>query len=146
MSITATPTAPTTAAHTTASVPSRAAVRTGTVISVLAGLFLLFDASVKLLRLPSVVEATVHLGFPAHTVQVMGTLLLVSLVVYAIPRTSVFGAVLITGYLGGAVCANVRVDAPLFGYVLFPVYVAVLVWLGLYLRNSALRQLVRTGR
>ena len=148
MSITATPTATTahTTAHTTAGVPSRAAVRTGTVISVLVGLFLLFDASIKLLRLPAVVEATVQLGFPAHTVQVMGTLLLISLVVYAIPRTSVFGAVLITGYLGGAVCANVRVDAPLFGYVLFPIYVAVLVWLGLYLRNAALRQLVRTGR
>jgi len=148
MSITATPAAApahTTAAHTAAGVPSRAAVRTGTVISGLAGLFLLFDASVKLLRLPSVVEATVQLGFPAHTVQLMGTLLLVSLVVYAIPRTSVFGAVLITGYLGGAVCANVRVDAPLFGYVLFPVYTAVLVWLGLYLRNPALRRLVRTG-
>ena len=145
MSITATRTART-AAHTTAGVPSRAAVRTGTVISVLVGLFLLFDASIKLLRLPFVVEATVQLGFPAHTVQVMGALLLISLAVYAIPRTSVFGAVLITGYLGGAVCANVRVDAPLFGYVLFPIYVAVLVWLGLYLRNAALRQLVRTGR
>jgi hypothetical protein len=144
MSITATPTA--TAAHATAGAPSRAAVRTGTVISVLVGLFLLFDASVKLLRLPSVVEASLQLGFPAHTVPVMGTLLLISLVVYAVPRTSVFGAVLITGYLGGAVCANVRVDAPLFGYVLFPIYVAVLVWLGLYLRNAALRQLVRTGR
>jgi len=146
MSITASAATATPTAHTTAGVPSRAAVRTGTVISVLVGLFLLFDASIKLLRLPFVVEATVQLGFPAHTVQVMGALLLISLAVYAIPRTSVFGAVLITGYLGGAVCANVRVDAPLFGYVLFPIYVAVLVWLGLYLRNAALRQLVRTGR
>ncbi len=75
----------------------------------------------------------------------MGVLLLVGVLLYLVPRTSVFGAVFVTAYLGGAVCANVRVEAPLFGYVLFPVYVALLLWLGLYLRSAALRRLVRTG-
>jgi hypothetical protein len=126
--------------------PSRAAARTGLVITVLVDLFLLFDCVTKLLRLPAVVAASVRLGFPAHTVPVMGTLLLICLVVYNVPRTVVFGAVLLTGYLGGAVCANVRVELPLFANVLAPVYVAVLVWLGLYLRSPALRHLVRSSR
>jgi hypothetical protein len=125
--------------------PSRSASRVGLVISVLVGLFLLFDSVTKLLRLPYVVTATVQLGFPAYTVPIMGALLLFGLVLYTVPRTSVFGAVLITAYLGGAVCANVRAEQPLFGYTLFPVYTAVLVWLGLYLRSAALRRLVRTG-
>jgi hypothetical protein len=126
--------------------PSRASARTGLVITILVDLFLLFDSVTKLLRLPAVVAATVQLGFPAHTVPLMGTLLLIGLVVYNVPRTAVFGAVLLTGYLGGAVCANVRTEQPLFGYVLFPVYVAVLLWLGLYLRSPALRELVRSPR
>jgi DoxX-like family len=92
-----------------------------------------------------VVTATVQLGFPAYIVPIMGALLLFGLVVYTIPRTSVFGAVLITAHLGGAVCANVRTEQPLFGHTLFPVYTAVLVWLGLYLRSAALRRLVRTA-
>jgi len=126
--------------------PSRASARTGLVIAILVDLFLLFDSVPKLLQLPAVVTATVQLGFPAHTVPVMGALLLIGLVVYNVPRTAVFGAVLLTGYLGGAVCANVRTEQPLFGYVLFPVYVAVLLWLALYLRSPALRQLVRSPR
>jgi DoxX-like family len=125
--------------------PSRTASRVGLVISVLVGLFLLFDSVTKLLRLPDVVTATVQLGFPAYIVPIMGALLLFGLVVYTFPRTSVFGAVLITAYLGGAVCANVRTEQPLFGHTLFPVYTAVLVWLGLYLRSAALRRLVRTA-
>jgi DoxX-like family len=125
--------------------PSRTASRVGLVISILVGLFLLFDSVTKLLRLPSVVAATVQLGFPAYTVPIMGALLLFSLVLYAIPRTSMFGAVLVTAYLGGAVCANLRAELPLFGFTLFPVYTGVLVWLGLYLRSAALRRLVRAG-
>lgn len=125
--------------------PGKGAARTGMVLTVLAVLFLLFDSVTKLARLPLVVEATVQLGFPASSVVVIGATLLACLVIYVIPRTAVLGAVLLTGYLGGAVCTNLRVEAPLFSHVLFPVYVAVFVWLGLYLRNPGLRELVRTG-
>ncbi|GAA5162982.1 DoxX family protein [Pseudonocardia eucalypti] len=126
--------------------PTRAAARTGFALTILVDLFLLFDAVTKLLGLPAVVAGAVRLGFPVSTVPVMGTLLLICLVVYNVPRTALFGAVLLTGYLGGAVCATVRVEAPLFSAVLVPVYVAVFVWLGLYLRSPALRQVVRSGR
>ena len=126
--------------------PSRASARTGLVITILVDLFLLFDSATKLLGLPAVVAGAVRLGFPVGTVPVMGTLLLICLAVYNVPRTAVFGAVLLTGYLGGAVCANVRVEAPLFSAALAPVYVAVFAWLGLYLRSPALRQLVRSSR
>ena len=95
--------------------------------------------------LTAVVEATVQMGFPATTVPVIGGTLLACLVLYLIPRTAVLGAVLLTGYLGGAVCAQLRIEAPVLGYLLFPVYTGVLVWLGLYLRSAALRALVRAG-
>ncbi|HEV7788525.1 MAG TPA: DoxX family protein [Pseudonocardia sp.] len=126
-------------------VPSRAAARTGLVLTVLVGLFLLFDSVTKLLRLPPVVAATVQLGFPAGQVAVIGGVLLVCLGLYLVPRTAVFGAVLLTGYLGGAVCTNMRAELPFWGYVLSPVYTGVLVWLALYLRSAPLRRLVRTG-
>jgi hypothetical protein len=74
---------------------------------------------------------------------VIGTLLLACVILYAIPRTSVFGALLLTGYLGGAVATHVRVGNPLFSHILFPTYVAAMVWGGLYLRNEKLRALVR---
>jgi hypothetical protein len=108
-------------------------------------LFLLVDAVVKLLRVPVAVDTTVGLGFPASTVPVIGGTLLACLVLYLVPRTAVLGAVLLTGYLGGAVCAQLRVEAPLLSTVLFPVYLGVLVWVGLYLRSAALRALVRSG-
>lgn len=125
--------------------PSTTQSRIGFVLTALAGLFLLFDSVTKLVKIPMVVENTVRLGFPESSIRVMGVLLLIGLVLYVIPRTSVFGAAFITTYLGGAVCANLRVELPLFGYVLFPVYVAIVVWLGLYLRSTALRRLVRIG-
>jgi DoxX-like protein len=123
----------------------RAARRAGYAITGLVALFLLFDSVTKLLRLSVVVDATVQMGFPASTVPVIGATLLACLVLYLVPRTAVFGAVLLTGYLGGAVCAQLRIEAPLFSTLLFPVYVGALVWLGLYLRSAALRALVRAG-
>jgi hypothetical protein len=123
----------------------RTARRVGLVITGLVALFLLFDSVTKLLRLPFVVEATEQMGFPASTVPIIGGTLLVCLVLYLIPRTAVLGAVLLTGYLGGAVCAQLRLEAPLFSTLLFPVYTGVLVWLGLYLRSAALQALVRAG-
>jgi hypothetical protein len=123
----------------------RTARRVGYGLTGLVGLFLLFDAVPKLLRLQIVVDATVQMGFPAWTVPVIGGTLLVCLVLYLVPRTAVLGAVLLTGYLGGAVCAQLRIEAPLLSTLLFPVYTGVLVWLGLYLRSAALRALVRMG-
>lgn len=125
--------------------PSTAAVRAGWVLSGLEILFLLLDSVGRLLKVPQVVTVTVALGFPESTIRAMGVLLLIGVVLYAIPRTSVFGAVFVTAYLGGAVGAQVRAEMPLLGYVLSPVYVAVALWLGLYLRSTALRRLVRTG-
>jgi DoxX-like family len=135
-----------TAAPATAPAPvGRTARRVGLALTGLVTLFLLFDAVTKLIRLPAVVEATAQMGFPVPAVPVIGGTLLGCLVLYLIPRTAVLGAVLLTGYLGGAVCAQLRIEAPLFSTLLFPVYTGVLVWLGLYLRSAALRALVRAG-
>lgn len=126
--------------------PSRAAARTGWVLHGLVTLFLLFDCGIKLLRLDIAVKGTVDLGFPAYTVPIIGALLLIGVVLYVIPRTAVFGAVFVTAYLGGAVCTNFRLELPLFSHILSPVYVAVLMWLGLYLHSPGLRALVRAPR
>ena len=117
----------------------------GWVLTGLVALFLLFDSVTKLMRVPMVVEATQQMGFPESTVPIIGGMLLVCLVLHLVPRTAVLGAVLLTGYLGGAVCAQLRIEAPLFSTLLFPVYTGILVWLGLYLRSAALRALVRAG-
>jgi hypothetical protein len=93
---------------------------------------------------PALVEGTKQLGYQPQAMPVIGTILLLCVVLYAIPRTSVIGALLLTGYLGGAVATHVRVGNPLFSHILFPIYVAVMVWGGLYLRNEKLRALVRS--
>lgn len=123
----------------------KAAARTGRVLSSVIVLFLLADSVTKLLRVPAVVDATVGMGFPAHTVPVIGAVLLGCLVLHVVPRTAVLGAVLLTGYLGGAVCAQLRIEAPLLSTQLSAVYAGVIVWVGLYLRSNALRALVRAG-
>ena len=123
----------------------RTARRVGYALTGLVTVFLLVDSVTKLLRLPVVVDATVQMGFPAAAVPVIGGTLLACLALYLVPRTAVLGAVLLTGYLGGAVCAQLRIEAPLLSTLLFPVYVGVLVWLGLYLRSAALRAMVRAG-
>jgi DoxX-like family len=131
---------------TAATVPvGRVAARTGLVLTVLLTLFLLFDSITKLIQLPVVVEATMQMGFPAATVPVIGGVLLICVALYLVPRTAVLGAVLLTGYLGGAVCAQLRIEAPLFSTLLFPVYLGVLVWVALYLRSAALRAFVKAG-
>lgn len=124
----------------------RTAARVGVALSALVTVFLLIDSASKLLRLPSEIAGAGQIGFAVGTLPVMGALLLVSTVLYAVPRTSLFGAVLITAYLGGALCATLRIGAPVLTVLLAPVYVAVPVWLGLYLRSPGLRQLVRQGR
>ena len=119
------------------------AARAGQAISLLATAFLLFDAVIHMLAIEPVVESFQQLGFPAWQALPIGVLELVCLALYAIPRTSVLGAVALTGYLGGAVCAHVRVESALFSTTLFPVYVGIAVWAGLYLRNEKVRALVR---
>ena len=116
---------------------------TGRVMSGVASLFLAFDGIGKLLSLPPVVEGTTQLGYPASLVVPIGVLQLACLIVYVFPRSSIVGAVLLTGYLGGAVATHVRVESPLFTHVLFPIYVAVLLWGGLFLLDGRLRVLTR---
>ncbi|MFE0748666.1 DoxX family protein [Gordonia sp. NPDC058843] len=119
---------------------------TGIVISVLVGAFLTFDVVIKLTRPQEVVDSMAKLGFPIDQALVMGVVLLVCLVVYAIPRTAVLGALGITAYLGGAVTANMRIEAPLFDTVLFAVYFGVLMWIGLVLRRPELLKVVGLKR
>lgn len=104
----------------------------------LVGAFLAFDVVGKLTRPQSVVDGTEKLGFDSDQAIVMGIVLLICLVVYAIPRTAVLGALGITAYLGGAVTANMRIEEPLFSTVLFAVYLGVLMWIGLVLRRPEL--------
>jgi hypothetical protein len=111
----------------------------GRVISGLATLFLLLDGVAKLFRPAVVVEGTVALGYPESSIIPMGVVLIASTLLYAIPRTATLGAILLTGYLGGAVATHVRVGDPLFTHSLFPVYLGALIWLGLLLREPALR-------
>jgi hypothetical protein len=100
----------------------------------------------KVLQLQPAVQATVELGYPAHLVAVIGVIQLVCLVLYLVPPTSVLGAVLLTGYLGGAIATHVRLGSPLASHTLFPIYVALLVWGGLYLREPRLRALLPLRR
>jgi hypothetical protein len=134
-----------TATHTSARPLPRAATRIGQGLTVFLTLFFLFDALPKLLQLPVVVEATVAMGFATSAVPIIGAVLLTCLVLYLVPRTAILGAVLLTAYLGGAVCAQLRIEAPLFGYVLAPVYFGIVVWVALYLRSPQLRQVVATS-
>lgn len=115
---------------------------TGWVLSILAILFLLFDAFGKLAKPEAVIKGTTDLGYPESLITPIGIILLICTLLYAIPRTTILGAVLLTGYLGGAVASNMRVESPLFSHVLFPVYLAVFIWGGIYLRNPSLRNLV----
>jgi DoxX-like protein len=121
---------------------SKKMVWVGRIVSVLPVLFLLMDAVMKFVKPPIVVETTLQLGYPESTIIGMGVVLLVGIVIYVIPQTAVLGAVLLTGYLGGAVATHVRVSNPVFSHVLFPVYVAIFLWGGLYLRDARVRELI----
>jgi len=114
----------------------------GRIMSGLAVLFLLFDSTTKLLGVEAVIKAAAQIGYPPSTMLPIGLILLVCVVVYLIPRTAVLGAVLPTGYLGGAVATHVRVGDPLMSHILFPIYFAVLIWGGLYLRDRRVYALI----
>jgi len=116
----------------------------GRIMSTLVILFLAFDVVFKFVTPapPPVVETMAHLGWSLSLAPVLGIILLVSTALYVIPITSVLGAILLTGYLGGAIATHLRVGDPLFSHVLFPTYLGVLLWGGLYLREPRLRALV----
>jgi len=118
---------------------SKKMIWTGRILSALGILFLLFDSVIHLMAIAPVADAFKQLGYPVELAVPLGIIELICLVIYGIPRTSMIGAVLLTGYLGGAVATQVRVGAPLFSTVLFPIYVGVLLWGGLYLRDARLR-------
>ncbi|MCL4814327.1 MAG: DoxX family protein [Vicinamibacteraceae bacterium] len=121
-------------------------VRTGRAISGLLVSLLLLDAAGKLLELAPVVEGTTQLGYPASVVVTLGVLQLVCAMTYAVPTTSVLGAVLLTGYFGGAVATHVRVGDPLVSHTLVPVYFGVLAWGALFLRDERVRALLPLRR
>ena len=130
-----------TSAANTSSVGKKRLVA-GYVLTVLVALFLTFDTVIKVLKLAPAVQGTTQLGYPASAVLRIGLIELVCLALYLVPRTSVLGALLLTGYLGGAIATHVRLGSPLLSHTLFPIYVALLLWGGLYLRETRLRELV----
>jgi DoxX-like family len=121
---------------------SKGRLWTGRIISALPALFLVMDGVMKLMKPDFVVKATVQLGYPENVIFPLGIIVLVCVILYVIPRTAVLGAILLTGYLGGAVATHARVGDPLFSHTLFPIYFAILLWGGLYLREERLRALI----
>lgn len=113
----------------------------GYIISALPVLFLLMDGVMKLFKPEIVIKSTVELGYKESVIVPLGVVLLFCTILYAIPRTAVLGAILLTGYLGGAVATHVRAETGAFSIV-FPVIMGSLIWLGLYLRDARLRALV----
>lgn len=112
----------------------------GIIMSGLLILFMLFDAVMKLVQPDPVIESTVSLGFREHHILPIGIIGLLCTILYSIPKTSLIGAILMTGYFGGAIVTNFRMDQPLFTHILFPIYLSLLLWGGLILRNPQLKQ------
>ena len=124
---------------------TKSLIWTGRVISALVVLFLVFDGAMKVVREIHTITASAELGYSPGSMVWIGALLLVCTAIYVIPRTAVLGAILLTGYLGGAVASNVRVGHPVFECI-FPVIFGVLVWAGLFLREPRLRALLPLAR
>lgn len=115
----------------------------GWILSILVMLFLLFDAFGKFTKPEAVIKGTTDLGYPVSSITLLGAILLICTILYAIPKTSLLGAVLLTGYMGGAIATQIRVENPLFTYILVPVYLSIILWLGLYLGSTKLRGLIK---
>jgi hypothetical protein len=120
---------------------SKSRLWSGRALSALAIFFLAMDGAMKLFKPPFVVQATIQLGYPETAIVGIGAALLISTLLYALPRTAIFGALLLTGYLGGAVASGVRIGAPLFNIV-FPIVFAVIVWASLAMRNPRLEKVL----
>ena len=126
--------------------PSKGQLWTGRLLSGIAIVFLVFDAVIHFLRPEPVVTAFGQLGYPLSAAVTIAVIELVCILLYVVPSTSILGAVLLTGYLGGAIAAQLRIGAPLFSTMLFPIYVALFVWGGLYLRDPIVRTMIPTRR
>lgn len=124
---------------------SRRALWGGRMTSGLAVAFLAFDGAFKLIGADEAIQASAQLGWTAEQLPVLGVIQLLCLGLYLVPRTAILGAVLWTGYLGGAVATHLRVDSPLISHTLFPIYVAALLWVGLWLRDARLRAVLPLG-
>ncbi|MFD4467808.1 DoxX family protein [Rhodococcus sp. NPDC058505] len=118
----------------------------GLVVTALVVAFLLFDAVIHLANIEPVRESIAEYGFPDYAPYVMGIVMLVCLALYLLPVTSLLGAVLLTGYLGGAVTSNILTEQPLLSTILSPVYVGILVWGGLFLRDAEVRRIMPLRR
>lgn len=127
---------------------SAGALWTGRALSGVIVLFMVFDGVIKLPPLDIVTQTMVPLGWPAdvNVARMLGIVGLISTALYALPRTSLLGAILLTAYMGGAIATNVRVDNPLFSHTLFGVYLGVILWGGLYLRDPRVRALIPFSR
>lgn len=125
---------------------SKSSLWAGRILSGLAALFMIFDGVIHVLKISPVVEGFGQLGFPLSVAVPLGIVELVCVALYLYPRTSVLGAILLTGYLGGAIATQVRVAAPLLSTTLFPVYIALLVWGGIYLRDDRVRAMIPLRR
>jgi len=121
---------------------SNKALWAGRIISGIVILFLLLDAGMKLVPLDIVSETSRELGIPEHLARTLGVLTLIGTLLYAWPRTSVLGAIFLTGYLGGAIYVHVRAGSPMLSHTLFGVYLGLLIWGGLYLRDGLVRALI----
>jgi hypothetical protein len=126
-------------AGTTVRATSKVQLWIGRILTTIAVLFLTFDSVVKLLEVDMVLKGTAELGYPVSVAFKLGVVLAACTVLYVIPRTAAFGALFLTGYLGGAVATHVRVEHPLFSHTLFPIYLAVFIWAGLVLRDRRVR-------
>ena len=124
---------------------SKVSLWAGRIMGALAILFLIFDGVVKVMQIPQAVEPTMKFGYAASMVLTLGVIELACLVLYIIPRTAVFGAILMTGYLGGAIATQMRVGAEPFSIV-FPIIIGALIWGALFLRDSQLRALIPVRR
>lgn len=127
---------------------SSGALWTGRVLRGVIILFMMFDGAIKLPPLDIVTQAMVPLGWPAdpNVARMLGVIGLVSTALYALPRTSVLGAILLTAYMGGAIATNARIGNPLFSHTLFGVYLGIILWGGLYLRDPRVRALIPFSR
>ena len=114
----------------------------GRIISGLVVAFLLFDGAIKLVPLDVVITTSQELGIPTQLARTLGVLTLTCTLLYAFPRTAVLGAILLTGYIGGAIYVHVRAGSPMLSHTLFGVYLALLAWSGLWLRDARLRALI----
>ena len=120
---------------------SKVPTRIGWALSILTMASMLFDAAGKLALESHVVDATTKIGYPVDAIRPIGVLALLCTILYAVPRTAILGAVLLTGFYGGAVASKVRIEDPLFSSILFGVYFGLIAWAGLYLRDERLRSL-----